>query len=132
LIRCLRADTTTAVLATLDAKINSIASETTAAKLRQEDHEKIIQTNLKEAYEKQKEKGLGGHGGMGRRGMQIANYADKDMMNMDVDEPPDHMKGKNRKWVLLLSSLFTHGLRSFWIRASQEAAPKPQRKRNRF
>jgi len=105
------ADTTTAVLATLDEKINSIASETTAAKLRQEDHERMIQANLKEAYDKHKDKGLGMMG-MGRRALQMANFSDKDM-HMDVDDTPDSLKGKNRK-------------------ASQEANPKPQRKRNRF
>lgn len=97
-----RADTTTAVLATLDEKINSIASETTAAKLRQEDHERVIQANLKEAYDKHKDKGLGMMG-MGRRVLQMANFADKDMMHMDVDDPPD-MKGKNRKCVSSSSS----------------------------
>jgi hypothetical protein len=91
--------------------------------------------NLKEVYEKQKEKGQGGHGAAARRGMQMANYADKDMMHMDVDDPPDHMKGKNRKCVLLSFSFHSALLIDpvlFWIRASQEANPKPQRKRNRF
>jgi hypothetical protein len=92
-----RADTTTAVLGTLDEKISSIASETTAAKLHQEDHERAVQVNLKEVYDKQKDKGLGGMMSS-RRGMQIANYADKDM-NMDIDETPDSTKGKNRKCV---------------------------------
>lgn len=87
------------MLATLDEKINSIASEATAARLRHEEHERVIQINLKEAYDKQKDKGLGGVVGMGRRGMQI-NYSDKDMMHMDVDDPPDNTKGKNRKCVL--------------------------------
>jgi COP9 signalosome complex subunit 7 len=99
LTRRYRADTTTAVLATLDEKISSIASETTAAKLRQEDHERVIQVNLKEAYDKHKDKGLGGMMGMGRRGMQLPSFSDKDMMHMDVDDPPDSMKGKNRKCV---------------------------------
>ena len=88
-----RAKTTTAVLATLDAKINAIASETAAAKLRQEDQEKVIQANLKEVFEKQKEKGLSAM--MGRRGAHM-NIPDKDTMHMDVDEPPE-VKGKNRK-----------------------------------
>jgi len=101
-MRRYRANTTTAVLATLDAKISSIASETTAAKLRQEDHEKLIQLNLKEVYEKQKDKGLGGM--MGRRGLHTTNFSDKDVMHMDVDDPPDNMKGKNRKCVLSSTS----------------------------
>lgn len=92
-----RADTTTAVLATLDEKISSIASQTTAAKLRQEDHEKVIQANLKEVYDKQKDKGLGGV--PGRRGAQMPNYSEKDLMHMDVDDPTDNTKGKNRKCV---------------------------------
>jgi COP9 signalosome complex subunit 7 len=137
LTRFYRADTTTAVLATLDEKISSIASETTAAKLRQEDHERVIQANLKEVYDKQKDKGLGGM--MGRRGtlQQMANFADKDVMNMDVDDPPDYTKGKNRKCVPSSSSshseILTDGFPRFvWVRASQEANPKPQRKRNKF
>lgn len=106
------ADTTTAVLATLDEKISSIASQTTAAKLRQEDHEKVIQANLKEVYDKQKDKGLGGV--PGRRGAQMPNYSEKDLMHMDVDDTTDNTKGKNRK-------------------ASQETNQKgPLRKRNRF
>jgi len=79
------------VLATLDEKISSIASETAATKLRQEEHEKAIQANLKEVYDKQKEKSLGGM--MGRRGTHM-NLSD--VMHMEVDEPPE-AKSKNRR-----------------------------------
>jgi COP9 signalosome complex subunit 7 len=90
-----RAETTTAVLATLDEKINDIAAETAATKLNQQEHEKALQANLKEVYDKQKDKSLGGM--MGRRGMHMGNYSDKESMHMDVDEPPENSKGKNRK-----------------------------------
>ena len=45
-----RASTTSAVLATLDDKIDSIAADTAAAKLNQQGHEKVLQLNLKEGY----------------------------------------------------------------------------------
>ncbi|RDB27416.1 COP9 signalosome complex subunit 7a [Hypsizygus marmoreus] len=108
------AETTAAVLSTLDDKINQIAAETAKAKADQEKHEKMLQANLKEVYDKQKDKGLGG-GMMNRRQVHVGGggYQDKDGMHMDVDEPPENSKGKNRK-------------------ASQEAIPKPQRKRNRI
>lgn len=92
---CHRAETTTAVLATLDEKITAIAAETAAAKQNQQEHEKVLQANLKEVYDKQKDKSLGGM--MGRRGPHIGGYSDKESMHMDVDEPPENSKGKNRK-----------------------------------
>ncbi|KAF5376957.1 hypothetical protein D9615_007254 [Tricholomella constricta] len=104
------AETTTNVLNTLDEKINQIASSTAAAKKAEQEHEKALQANLKEVFDKQKEKSLGG-GTMSRKGMHMG-YGDKDPMHMDVDEPPEGLKNKNRK-------------------ASQEAQPKT-RKRNRF
>jgi len=102
-----RASTTSAVLVNLDGKINSIAADTAATKSNQQEHERILQLNLKDVYDKQKEKGLGG-AMMTRRG-QIPPSERENMM-MDVDEPD---KGKNRK-------------------ASQEATPKPSRKRNKY
>ncbi|KAF9466997.1 hypothetical protein BDZ94DRAFT_1233522 [Collybia nuda] len=105
------AETTTAVLATLDEKINAIAAETAATKKTQYEHEKVLQANLKEVYDKQKDKSLGGV--MGRRAMHMGGFSEKESMHMDVDEPLENSKSKNRK-------------------ASQEAIPKPQRKRNRF
>ncbi|CAA7267313.1 unnamed protein product [Cyclocybe aegerita] len=101
------ANTTSAVLTTLDAKINSIAADTAAQKLNQQEHERILQAHLKEVFEKQKEKSMGGGMASRRAAFQMG---DRENM-MDVDEPDN--KGKNRK-------------------ASSEAAPKPSRKRNKF
>jgi len=98
--------TTTAVLFTLDIKINSVIADAAAAKLSQQEHERILQTNLKEVYEKQKEKSFGGT--MASRRFQLGDRENVHMM--DVDEPDG--KGKNRK-------------------ASQEGT-KPSRKRNKF
>ncbi|KAF8168507.1 hypothetical protein B0H34DRAFT_793099 [Crassisporium funariophilum] len=104
------ASTTSAVLTTLDNKINSIASETTAAKFEQQEHERILQANLKEVFDKQKEKSLGGSG-MANRRAPAYGFGDRENMSMDVDDPDN--KGKNRK-------------------AAQDAVPKPSRKRNKF
>ncbi|KAF9527139.1 hypothetical protein CPB83DRAFT_856810 [Crepidotus variabilis] len=103
------ASTTAAVLSTLDAKIGSIAEANAAQKQSHQEHEKQLQANLKEVYDKQKEKGLGGGSGMAsRRG--TFQLGDRENM-MDVDEPDS--KGKNRK-------------------SSTDSAPKPLRKRNKF
>lgn len=101
------ASTTAAVLTSLDNKISSVASEAAARKLAEAEHEKIVQANLKEAFDKQKDKSLGGGAMTGRR--PLYNLSDRND-SMDVDEPDS--KGKNRK-------------------ASQEA-PKGSRKRNKF
>jgi len=102
------ASTTSAVLVTLDDKINSIAADTAATKLNRQEHERILQQNLKDVYDKQKEKSLGG--AMANRRGPIPPSERENVM-MDVDEPDN--KGKNRK-------------------ASTEAVPKPSRKRNKF
>ncbi|KDR68808.1 hypothetical protein GALMADRAFT_231131 [Galerina marginata CBS 339.88] len=102
------ASTTSSVLATLDGKINSIAADTAAAKFNLQEHEKILQDNLKYVHDKQKEKSLGGGMASRRAAFQLG---DRENMSMDVDEPDG--KGKNRK-------------------ASQEMAPKNARKRNKF
>jgi len=86
-----RASTTSAVLSTLDGKINSIAADAAADKLSQQEHERILQVNLKEVYEKQKEKSFGGT--MASRRFQVGDR--ENMHMMDVDEPDN--KGKNRK-----------------------------------
>lgn len=85
---------TSAVLVNLDGKINSIAADTATAKLNQQEHERILQLNLKDVHDKQKEKGLGG--AMATRRSQIPPSERENMM--DVDEPD---KGKNRKYVIL-------------------------------
>ncbi|KAJ3506258.1 hypothetical protein NLJ89_g6970 [Agrocybe chaxingu] len=84
------ATTTSAVLTTLDAKINSIAADTAAQKLNQQEHERILQAHLKEVFEKQKEKSMGGGMASRRAAFQMG---DRENM-MDVDEPDN--KGKNR------------------------------------
>ncbi|PPQ91423.1 hypothetical protein CVT25_014311 [Psilocybe cyanescens] len=101
------ASTTSAVLVTLDSKINSIAADAAAAKHSQQEHERILQNNLKEVHDKQKEKSLGGGMANRRAAFQVG---DRENMDMDVD---DDIKGKNRK-------------------ASQEMTPKIPRKRNKF
>ncbi|KAF8907712.1 hypothetical protein CPB84DRAFT_1674824 [Gymnopilus junonius] len=85
------ASTTSAVLATLDAKINAIAADTAAAKLNEQEHEKILQNTLKDVHERQKEKSMGGGMASRRAAFQVN---DRENM-MDVDEPEN--KNKNRK-----------------------------------
>jgi COP9 signalosome complex subunit 7 len=92
---------TSAVLENLDGKINSISADTTTTKLNQQEHERILQLNLKDVYDKQKEKSLGGAGMAARRGPIPAS--ERENMMMDVDEPDN--KGKNRKYVILVYSL---------------------------
>ncbi|KAF8627695.1 hypothetical protein AX15_004293 [Amanita polypyramis BW_CC] len=94
--------TTSAVLATLDSKIESAAAQTLTKRTSQEEHERTLQATVKEVAERHRDKG--GH----RKGT-----TDRDSMLMDVDDVPEQLKGKNRK-------------------ASQEAVPKQQRKRNKF
>lgn len=100
-----RTSTTSAVLVTLDNKISSIASETAARKSKQLEYEKKLQANLKDVYDKQKEKSLGG-GSSSRRAFN--SIQDKDNMQMDVDEPLDGIKGKNRKCVQLFLPSLTY------------------------
>ena len=79
------------MLATLEDKINLIAADNAAAKLSQQEHERILQMNLKDVYDKQKEKSLGG--AMANRRGPVPQSERENMM-MDVDEPNN---GKNRK-----------------------------------
>lgn len=118
-----RAATTSSVLVTLDSKIETIAAQTAAKRASQEEHDAALQAVLKEVTDR---KDKGGH----RKGT-----IDRDSMLMDVDDILEQAKGKNRK------SVTTSFLQSFWLirgrffkhdRASQEAAPKQQRKRNKF
>ena len=86
---------TSAVLVNLDGKINSIAADSAATKLNQQELERILQLNLKDVYDKQKEKSLGGTMAT-RRGPISAS--DRENMMMDVDERHElDNKGKNRK-----------------------------------
>ncbi|KAG6848917.1 hypothetical protein H0H93_012822 [Arthromyces matolae] len=99
-------ETTSSVLATLDAKILQISHKTELAKQADAEHEKALQATLKEVHEKQKDKALGI-----RRGVLGGSGFDRERDIMDVDE--ENLKGKNRK-------------------ASSEAQPKTRSKRNRY
>ena len=138
-MKIIRAETTTAVLDSLDSKIAEIVAEADAKKVRELKYEQALQANLKEVYDKHKEKTSGGGGGLGAflgrkgtgGGMGLGGAFERDVMHMDVDEPLESSKGKNRKWVQ------PAGLSIEWKlncgpRASQEANPKQQRKRNKF
>jgi len=109
------ASTTSAVLSTLDAQLQSLASQSAANAAAAEEHEKTWQGTLKDIQDKQKERG-------GRKALGAGsayNVAIAEKMNrdrdepMDVDEPASESKGKNRK-------------------PSQDAGSKQQKKRNRF
>lgn len=106
------ASTTASVLHSLDAKLESIASAAAHRQLRQQEHEKELQTTLKEVSEKKDHKG----------GRRLADRESRDpdyrQYGMDIDEPAglhgQEPRGKNRK-------------------ASQESmTTKPLRKRNKF
>jgi COP9 signalosome complex subunit 7 len=94
-----RAATTAAVLSTFDQELLTIASHTLAAKTYQEEHERALSTNIREIFERQKDKG--GMNMLMRRayvsGANVSGGGDKD--SMDVDEISDNLKGKNRKCV---------------------------------
>lgn len=106
--RLCRASTTSAVLVTLDEKIGAIAAENTAQKQRRLEHERQLQANLKEVYDKQKEKSLGGGMGTRRGTIQLSEN-----MMMDIDEPD--MKAKNRKYVTLSAVVVViRGFNFFW------------------
>ncbi|THU78611.1 hypothetical protein K435DRAFT_737509 [Dendrothele bispora CBS 962.96] len=118
------ASTTSAVLATLDEKIAAVANESAVAKVAAKEHEEIVQVILKDVAEKQKENKAGGGSATGnssgtgsssrKAGMTTSSTTGVDReMRMDVDEPTEPSKGKNRK-------------------APQADVVKPQRKRNRF
>jgi hypothetical protein len=83
-----RASTTTAVLHTLDEKIGQINALTEQEKIREKKYEASLQATLKEVYDKQKNKSLGISG---------SKILSSDAM--DVDEPSELSKGKNRKYV---------------------------------
>ncbi|KAK7462836.1 hypothetical protein VKT23_007413 [Stygiomarasmius scandens] len=106
------ASTTSAVLATLDEKIVAVANESAAAKNASKEHEEIVQITLGDIVEKQKSNQSGGSGSGGGSGSRrVLDNANVD--RMDVDEPMEPVKGKNRK-------------------APQADILKPQRKRNRL
>ena len=102
-----RASTTSSVLSALDAKLNTIAAQTTVHKQCQQEYEKQLQANLKEVHDKQKEKSLGSgiggeRAGLGRRG--TLQY-DRDRENMmEVDEFDS--RGKGRRFMYVFSTYF--------------------------
>lgn len=107
-----RAQTTAAVLATLDNKIATLSSEGAAVKLARQEQESAVQAMLKDVTEKQKEKGLSGV----RRalsGIPAPAYPENTNERtrgsqtnaMDVDEQNENFKGKNRKCVSLSASV---------------------------
>ncbi|KAK7047216.1 hypothetical protein VNI00_006882 [Paramarasmius palmivorus] len=108
------ASTTSAVLKTLDDKIQAINNEAVAAKVAKEEQEKEVQTVLKEIQEKAKDSKQSTGSVMTGTSSRRTNtgYSEKDM-KMDVDEPVEPSRGKNRK-------------------APQAEVSKPQRKRNRL
>ncbi|GBE78546.1 COP9 signalosome complex subunit 7a [Sparassis crispa] len=127
------ASTTSAVLATLDEKLVSMAADVAEKKRTNEFYEQSYQTNLKEILDKQKEikAGLRAAAYPGRTGLTAAGIAERDRErererrererekeqdrennSMDVDEPTES-KGKNRK------------------APQQDSAQRTQRKRNR-
>jgi len=82
-------------------------AEAEAKKVRELKYEQAVQANLKEVYDKHKEKTSGGGGGgigsfLGRKGAAggfgLGGAFERDAMHMDVDEPLESSKGKNRKW----------------------------------
>lgn len=90
------ATTTSAVLSTLDRELSSISSESAAMKAYHGEHEQVLNANLKDITEKQREKGSPGFVRRGYSGSQgVSGTGDKD--SMDVDEPIDNSKSKNRK-----------------------------------
>jgi COP9 signalosome complex subunit 7 len=103
-----RASTTASVLSALDAKLNTIASQTAVHKQHQQEYEKQLQANLKEVHDKQKEKSLGNatggeRGGLGRRGTVQFDRDRENMMEVDELDP----KGKGRKFMYVLLFLPT-------------------------
>ncbi|OBZ79095.1 COP9 signalosome complex subunit 7a [Grifola frondosa] len=127
------ASTTSAVLATLDNKLTELAARAATNKTVKEAYDHQYQTTLKDILDKQKEAKNAKQASAftGRTGLTPAGIAErdrererearereqkereKDKDSMDVDEPAEGTKGKNRK-------------------APQQDASKQQRKRNRF
>lgn len=104
------ADTTSSVLAALDGKLASLASNTAARHTQEEEYEKDLAATIKYVMEKQKEAKSGAKRETQKLGM--GGRSDKDKDSMDVDEPLEG-KGKNKK-------------------APDSSTKQQQRKRNRF
>ncbi|KAF5385574.1 hypothetical protein D9757_006731 [Collybiopsis confluens] len=117
------ASTTSAVLATLDSQISSIASQTAAAKLEKAEYEAHVQQLIKEINDKKETSSSSSNyppasassGGSALRKVFSHVNQSSGGDRMDVDEPEvaaAGSKGKNRK--------------------APQAETKPVRKRNRF
>ncbi|KZT24656.1 hypothetical protein NEOLEDRAFT_1066949 [Neolentinus lepideus HHB14362 ss-1] len=89
------ASTTASVLATLDNKLASLSSRAAAKAAEDEEYDKTVQTILKEVSDKQKESKAAGK--KPPLGMLERSNAANVMDSMDVDEPVENFKGKNRK-----------------------------------
>jgi hypothetical protein len=89
------------VLHSLDHELTAISAETTATKWHREEHERAMAATLVDILERQKDKS--GLSMLMKRGYlsnsSLGSGGDKD--GMDVDDPVDNSKGKNRKCVTL-------------------------------
>jgi hypothetical protein len=99
-----RAATTAAVLHSLDQELVTISSAAAANKMHHDEHERALSATLKDVLERQKDKS--GMGMMMKRGFLgntgLTTGGDKD--GMDVDDPIESAKGKNRKCVFFQTS----------------------------
>jgi COP9 signalosome complex subunit 7 len=93
-----RVDVTSTVLTTLDSKLTNIASYSAASAVHQAEHEKVLQSTLKDVIDRQKEAKLARRGGaayaLDFSGRERDLLRDRENIMMDVD---DDVKGKNRK-----------------------------------
>lgn len=97
-----RASTTSAVLASLDSQLSSLASQSAANAAYMEEHDKAWQATLRDIQEKHKSGrkvqalGMGGgYNAFGGAGKEREKDRDEPM---DVDDlPGSENKGKNRK-----------------------------------
>ena len=81
------------MLNTLDQELIAIASHTAAAKAHQEEHERAFAATMRDVLERQRDKS--GVNVFGRKVAGPAYVLEKD--SMDVDEPVESTKAKNRK-----------------------------------
>ncbi|THH10591.1 hypothetical protein EW145_g1217 [Phellinidium pouzarii] len=112
------ANTTSSTLATLDAQIARLASQTEAERRESEAQERAVQTVLAEVYEKQRE-----NKGRGKFGSTFSVGGDRDdSIAMDIDEPHGYM---------LPGSLESAKMKKPKSSATEYSKPIT-RKRNRF
>jgi hypothetical protein len=85
------------VLNTLDQELIAIASHTAAAKAHQEEHERAFAATMRDVLERQRDKGVNVFGRKVGGPAYVLGAGEKD--SMDVDEPVESTKAKNRKYV---------------------------------